>query len=104
MKAIYETRLEVEQSITAEYLVWLREHMKQIVEQTGFERADMFTLEHDSAVVQIWVVHYVAPSRSVIDEYLELHAPRFRGDGVSRFGSKVKIERRILNFQETFPS
>lgn len=104
MKAVYEVRVEVDHEVAAEYLLWLRDHMKQIVEAASFERADLFTLEHESPRVAIWVVQYVASSRAIIEDYLNHHSKSFRGDAITRFGGKFKIERRILNFQESFPA
>ncbi len=104
MKAVYEVRVEVDNEVAAEYLIWLREHLKQIVEAVGFEKADLFTLEHESPRFATWVVQYVASSRVTIEDYLNHHSKSFRGDAIHRFGGKFKIERRILNFQESFPA
>lgn len=99
MKAIYETRIEMSASLSAEYKTWLFAHAEAIVKAAGFDKAEVFTLETDDPAVAIWVVHYVASTRQVIEEYLNIHSKHFRADSANRFGANTKIQRGILIHQ-----
>jgi len=100
-KVIYEVRVEVDQEVAPVYLVWLREHIRQIVRVAGFERAELFAQQESSGPVQVWLVHYVAASLKTIEDYLSEHSQKFRAEGVERFDGRFQIERKILLLQET---
>lgn len=96
---IYEVKVEVENPVAEEYLLWLRSHINDIVEAAGFIKAEIFICEEAPKGHRVWVIHYHAADKSQIDAYLNHLAPRFRADGLSRFGNRFRAERRILIFQ-----
>lgn len=103
MKAIYEVRIDVEQSVADAYEPWLREHIAQIVAAAGFLYGQLYRENGPRDGRVVWVSHYVAPSMEIIENYLSNLAPKFRADGVNRFDGKFEISRRILTFQERVP-
>ncbi len=99
MRCIYEVKVEVETAIAADYAIWLKGHIDEIVVAAGFTKAELFTLEDPPLGYSVWVTHYHALNRAQIDSYLKTLAPRFRTDGLNRFGNRFRAERRILIFQ-----
>ncbi len=99
MRCIYEVKVEVDESIAEEYLLWLKTHIADIVAQAGFTKAELFTLTETPPNTRSWVTHYHSKSREQVDSYMKNLAPHFRADGINRFGNRFRAERRILIFQ-----
>lgn len=96
MSAIYEVTVEVEAALESEFLIWLKRHIQDIVNEAGFESAQVFALESGKPGLLSWCTHYHATNRAVIDAYIEHLAPKFRADAVKRFAERVRVSRRIL--------
>jgi hypothetical protein len=95
MSAIYEVRADIDSQISNEYLNWLKPHMEQVVLAGGFLKADLFREESDSGAV-VWVCHYHARSTDDIHKYIREKSAELRADALSRFGSRLRAQRRIL--------
>lgn len=91
MNWIYEVNLKVDADIKEAYLDWLRPHIQEMLALPSFSDARLFADQDDQ-----WVVQYHAPSREAIDQYINDHAKKMRGDGVNRFAGKFSATRRIL--------
>jgi len=96
-KILYEVALSIDSDIRDLYLEWLDEHVQEILRLPGFTQAKIWSSDEGDTVCQ-----YTLDSRSDLDRYLKEDAPRFRQDGVSRFGGKFKATRRILELQRSF--
>jgi len=94
---IYEVALELDPRIVAEYDTWLEQHMREVLEQEGFEAGKVF--RPDDAADDGWqrrTVQYHVRSRADLDRYLEDVAPALRAKGIDRFGTRFRAARRIL--------
>ena len=96
MAVIYEVTLHANREIADAYLAWLREHVAAMLALPGFESAELDVLIEDSGAERGWCVRYRLADRAALDAYLRDHAPRMRGEGLARFGSAFRAERRIL--------
>lgn len=90
---IYEVQLTVEALIRDEFREWLEDHVLQMLGIEGFESAEIL---RDEARPDVFVVHYRLGTREALQRYFNEHSSRMRQDGIQRFGSKFKAERRIL--------
>lgn len=97
---IYEVNLTVQPRIAAEMATWLREHLKEMLEIDGFERASIFERRPDDEGVEeevtLWTCHYEVRDRASLERYFQVDAARMRQDGVARFGDGFSASRRIL--------
>lgn len=91
MTWIYEVNLSVEDSVKEDYLIWLKAHIKEMLDLPCFHKATLLEDEKGQ-----WVVQYHADSRQAIDSYLESYAEKMRGDGTNRFAGAFQATRRIL--------
>lgn len=96
---IYEVNLQVAPARADEYRDWLRAHVAEIVSLPGFVSAQCFEVDEPVAS-DGWLslcVHYRLADAAALRAYLEQHAPRLRGEGVARFGSDFRAQRRIMH-------
>jgi hypothetical protein len=91
MTIIYEVTLSVPQTITDEYLGWLRNHVSEILQLEGFMDAKIYQINPET-----FVVHYHVATYNALIKYFEQQAPALRQQGIDRFGDLVAISRRIL--------
>ena len=97
----YVVDLEVDAAIAAEYLPWLREHVREMLALPGFVDAQVFErLEPASPPGSVvYSVHYRLRERAAFDDYLDRHAAAMRGAG-ARFGQRVRASRMLLQALE----
>lgn len=95
---VYEVNLEVDAAIAGEYRAWLEIHVRELLALPGFVDARILeVLEPEPAAGEIALcVQYALRDRAALDSYLHVHAPRLRGEGIARFGERVRAQRRVL--------
>ncbi len=91
---IYEVNLDVDKEIAKDFETWLKPHMQEVVSCGHFEKALSYQVEDPIKI--LWTIHYHAKNRSLVETYLEEHAPRLREEGLKKFGKKFRATRRIL--------
>lgn len=98
---VYAVELELDAALHDEYMAWLREHVREMLELPGFEGAEILTrLEPPAPAARcVLTVHYRLRDRAAWEAYLAEHAPRMREAGLARFGDKVRASRQILRVE-----
>ncbi len=67
----------------------------------GFASAEWWTEDAESDDTRVrWSVQYRVRDRAALDAYLEHHAARLRGDGLTRFAGQFEASRRVLDLRE----
>lgn len=95
---LYEVNLVVKNELCVAYLPWLQAHIEEMLQFQGFERARLWSEEHDTSDdATRYTVHYEITDRVSLDRYFEEHADRMRGDGMARFPAGVSAQRRIFS-------
>ena len=89
---IYEVNIEPEDSIREEFLLWLKEHIREMLEIDGFEKAQTYFEQNSKTII----VHYYVSSQSDLDIYINKKAPLMRAQGQNLFKDQLKIQRRVL--------
>ena len=92
---IYEVNLFVENNIAEEMAVWLRTHMREMLDFDGFTAARWYQLDPEDGK-QRWVCHYHVEKMQHLQDYFDHHATAMREDGIQRFGDAFSATRRIL--------
>lgn len=95
----YEVNLQIEESIRDSYLKWLRLHIQEMLQLPYFLNAVAYHCESTPLTPQGYFdvsVKYELKSRESLQHYFERDADRMRHDGIQRFGSRFKAQRRVL--------
>ena len=92
---IYEVNLTINQDIFSEYYRWLIKHIETILKFSGFCKAEIAKEKLSDSEKHIKLaVRYILKSEEDLNNYLELHAPAMREDGIKRFGNQFSASRR----------
>lgn len=95
---VYEVTLEVAPEQIEAFDQWLSHHVREMLEQPGFESA---RIQHDrERAGDGWhrrVVSYHLRHQRYLDDYLAGPAQAMRADGRRRFGQHMRASRRILD-------
>lgn len=95
---IYAVELEMETTLRAEYLAWLRAHVADMLALPGFLGAEILTRSEPAPPAGHWVVcvHYRLRDHAAWQGYLEHHAAHMRAASIGRFGDRVRASRRLF--------
>lgn len=94
---VYEVTLDISADAAAEFDVWLKSHVRDMLALPGFRDARVLTPEDATPGAVRRVVQYTLAGRAELDRYLAEQAPRMRAEGARRFGDKLKASRRVLD-------
>ncbi|QWP77191.1 DUF4286 family protein [Lysobacter sp. K5869] len=97
-ETIYEVTLDVDASIRADFLNWLRPHIAEICALPGFLGADLHETRDPAPAAgrTALCVRYRLRDAAALEAYLRDHAPRMRADGLARFAGKFEASRRVM--------
>jgi hypothetical protein len=95
---LYEVTLFVEAALAREFAAWLDAHVRAIRALPGFTGAAVLRRLEPApdAGEMVFCAQYWLRDRAAFDAYLRDHAPAMRADGVARFGTRFRAERRVL--------
>ena len=96
---VYEVTLFVDAAIEAEFAVWLDAHVRDILTLPGFTGAELLRRREPAADAGdvVFCAQYRLRDAAAFAGYLRDHAPAMRADGIARFGSRFRAERRVLS-------
>ncbi len=97
-EVVYEVNIDLDATIEADYRAWLRHHVVDILALPGFIDARVFDIVDPpptSGRIAL-CTQYRLRDEAALQDYFEHHAPRLRGDGITRFGGKFNATRRVL--------
>ena len=98
---VYEVNLTINSDIYSEFTVWLKGHVKEMLQFPGFIQASIFKPEHDDVADQeTLTVQYQLETRDDLERYFTEFAPKFREEGIKRFPDKFSATRRIFKIQD----
>ncbi|WP_190285718.1 DUF4286 family protein [Montanilutibacter psychrotolerans] len=95
---IYEVNLDIDAAIEHDYRAWLAAHIDEILALPGFTAARLFEQDEPAAEpgrLRL-CVQYTLVDATALATYLAEHAPRMRGEGIARFGTRFSATRRVL--------
>lgn len=95
---VYEVSLDVDATISADFLSWLRPHIAEICALPGFLGADLHEVSDPAPAAgrMTLCVRYRLRDAAALEAYLRDHAPRMRADGLARFEGKFAASRRVM--------
>ena len=103
---IYNITVNVEESILAEWLVWIEKHIVEVLD-TGKFVSGKFTevLVEEEMGGKTFSIQYTANTREDLDNYYKFDADKLRSDGMKKFANKFvafRTELKVIN--EFYPS
>jgi len=95
---IYNVTIKVHDSISADWLHWLREeHIPDVINSGCFTHAVILRLiEVDETEGPTYAVQYHAESKALYNNYIEQHAPAMRQKGFDKWGDKFIAFRSVM--------
>lgn len=99
---IYNVTLNIDKSISKEWLEWIKDHIPQVLATGKFKEAKLTKVLIDDDESDTYSVQYRAHSRADLDAYYADHANDLKLDGLQRFGDKVLSFRTELEVVDEF--
>ena len=99
---IYNVTLNIDKSIHNEWLVWIKEHIPQVLATGKFKEAKLTKVLVEDIETDTYSVQYRAHSREALDSYYADHAEELRQDGLQRFSDKMLAFRTELEIVDEY--
>ncbi len=94
---IYEVNLTIDNEIYAEFQLWLKQHINDMLKFPGFNQANLLKLEQDEfSDKQQLTIQYQLENRNDLEIYFTKFATQMREAGIQRFNNKFSVTRRIF--------
>ena len=100
---IYNVTVNIDASIHTEWLVWIKEHIPQVLATGKFDKATLtkVLIEEDMGGVT-YSVQYRSYSREALDAYYKEDAERLRNEGSKKFADKMLAFRTELQIVDEY--
>ena len=101
---VYEVLVDVDEDIVGEFREWLTKHAQDVIALDDCrwqDTCEVFEREGDVEGKKLLTVLYRLQDREGMQQYLDVHAPRLRGDLPAHFAGKLSISRNIMRSVQT---
>ncbi|MCD8404209.1 DUF4286 family protein [Tenacibaculum dicentrarchi] len=103
---IYNVTINIDQSVHQEWLVWIENHIPEVLNTGHFLSAKLTqVLVEEEMGGTTYSVQYTAKTRENLDAYYNNHADELRAASFKKFGNKMlafRTELQVIN--EFFPT
>lgn len=100
---IYNVTVNIDESVHAEWLVWIEQHVNEVLDTGHFVSAKMTqVLVQEEMGGVTYSIQYTANSKEDIKNYYTQDAERLRADGMRRFADKMLAFRTELKVIKEF--
>jgi hypothetical protein len=97
MHIIYNVTINIANDVHDEWLVWIKEHIPQVLATGKFEKATMTKVLVDEDIEgQTYSIQYRSYSREALDKYYAEDADRLKQEGSKLFADKMLAFRTEL--------
>jgi hypothetical protein len=93
---IYNVTVNIDKSINQEWLVWIKEHIPQVLATGKFTEAKLTKVLVEDEEADTYSIQYRAHNRVALDAYYTEDAQRLRSEGMKRFADKMLAFRTEL--------
>ena len=100
---IYNVTIHIDQSIHNQWLVWIKEHIPQVLATGKFEKATLsrVLVEEEMGGVT-YSIQYRSYSREALDAYYKEDAEKLRTEGIKKFADKMLAFRTELQIIDEY--
>ncbi|WP_299098465.1 DUF4286 family protein [uncultured Winogradskyella sp.] len=99
---IYNVTLNIDKSVHAEWLEWIKDHIPQVLATGKFKEAKLTKVLVEDNETETYSVQYRAHSREALDSYYAEHAEQLKQEGLKRFADKVLSFRTELEVVDEY--
>jgi len=100
---IYNVTVNVDDSIHNEWLLWIKEHIPQVLATGKFEKATLTKVLVDEEMGgQTYSIQYRSYSREALDAYYKNDAEKLRAEGMKKFADKMLAFRTELQIVDEY--
>jgi hypothetical protein len=100
---IYNVTVNVDDSVHDEWLLWIKEHIPQVLSTGKFEKATLTkVLVEEDMGGQTYSVQYRSYSREALDAYYKEDADRLRTETLKKFADKILAFRTELQIVDEY--
>ncbi|KTD40101.1 DUF4286 family protein [Legionella parisiensis] len=99
---LYEVNLAIDKSVYPQFQLWLKKHVKEMLQLPGFMQARILKPEQEKTEQQEQLtVQYQLENTECLDLYFAEFAPKMREEGLNLFKDKFSAQRRIFKVHDT---
>ena len=103
MHIIYNVTVNIANDVHDEWLLWIKEHIPQVLGTGKFEKATMTkVLVEEEMGGQTYSIQYRSYSREALDSYYRDDADKLQADGLKRFADKMLAFRTELEVVDEY--
>jgi len=100
---IYNVTVNIEDSIHDEWLLWIKEHIPQVLSTGKFDKATLTkVLVEEEMGGTTYSIQYRSYSREALDKYYQEDAERLKQEGLVKFADKVLSFRTELEIIDEY--
>ena len=100
---IYNVTINLDESIHDEWLIWIKEHIPQVLATGKFKDAKLTkVLVEDTTEGHTYSIQYRSYSRAALDAYYKEDADKLRVEGLKKFGDKMLAFRTELQIIDEY--
>jgi hypothetical protein len=100
---IYNVTVNVDDSIHTEWLLWIKEHIPQVLATGKFDKATLTkVLVEEDLGGQTYSIQYRSYSREALDAYYRDDADKLRAEGLKKFADKILAFRTELQIVDEY--
>lgn len=100
---IYNVTVNIHDSIVDQWLVWIKEHIPQVLATGKFSEAKLTkVLVEEQMGGQTYSIQYRAISKEALKAYYQNEAEKLRQDGLTKFGDKMLAFRTELEIIDEY--
>ncbi|WP_397363824.1 DUF4286 family protein [Olleya sp. R77988] len=100
---IYNVTVNIDDSAHDEWLLWIKEHIPQVLATGKFEKATLTkVLVEEEMGGQTYSIQYKSYSREALDTYYKEDADNLRIEGLKKFADKMLAFRTELQIIDEY--
>jgi len=100
---IYNITVSIDESIHDEWLIWIKEHIPQVLGTGKFEKATLSKVLVDEELGEhTYSIQYRSYSREALNAYYKEDANKLRKDGLKKFADKMLAFRTELQIVDEY--
>lgn len=100
---IYNVTVNIEESIHEQWLIWIKEHIPQVLATGKFDKATLTKVLVEENMDEVtYSIQYRSYSREALDAYYREDAEKLRADGMKKFADKMLAFRTELQIIDEY--